>query len=753
MPDPLSIATGVLALLQVTGFVASELKKFHDGSSLANKTLSDLHRDLESLNRVLESMRNAFEHITAEQSGTTGHVGALWDNVARSIQDSKDVMRELQNLLIEINKDASFLDEHRKQLRLKRAEERITRFRLHIHSYRDGLQLSMQTIILVNQMSYSKSAEDKVLPSLSQLQDDVRRIAVGLNQRIVGLRGTPGTPQDDVQQQVAAMSNLRDCVRSAASTISSATTVMTARRLDDDAKSDLADYFPAEQSLAMQRWMESQTVCEYGEDSAVHYPPPQSVADVPVFEGDGDADSDDELQDEIVRLLYESGMAKLRAGDTSGAERSLRNCLNRLRQAGIGRPGSALGQQSETLRLVVTRLCDIFHSQQRWIECQDVLSQKLALIERLSGTKDLEYFRDSILLANVMKELDDTAAAQLHARRALKGCRKLQDTVGVDASLVLLIDLCEADGNENDRDAYATMLETLVVYESSPAHAGQMPEQHGASLADAPSSIGPTEAAAAAVSKLNLQSTAAEGRRGQFGDRSKTTGLHMVTQQRTQDQRQARTTAELVGPTAEPVPEAPVFTAKIVLIGDSGVGKTCLLKRFCQGVFLDEYTPTTFDNHVDNVELDGKYMHVALRDTAGAQGSYDDLRRASYRDAHVVLICFAINDPYSLMNVERKWYRETMELCPKTPTLLVGLQLDQPITTLDMVQKRLVAQKESVAVGRTIGARKYFECSAKTGEGVRDLFEYATRTAVAYGTKPSKKKEKGSLRRLFGSRG
>lgn len=83
----------------------------------------------------------------------------------------------------------------------------------------------MQTIILLNQLSYSKSTEMKVLPSLNELHDDVRRIALDLNQRIESLQATVYTPQD--QRQVTAMSNLLDCVRSAASTISSASTAVT----------------------------------------------------------------------------------------------------------------------------------------------------------------------------------------------------------------------------------------------------------------------------------------------------------------------------------------------------------------------------------------------------------------------------------------------------------------------------------------------------------------------------------------------
>ena len=76
----------------------------------------------------------------------TGHIGTLWDDVARSIEDGKDVLAQLQALVRKVSKDTKFLDEHRKQLRLNLAEEQIEEFRQHIRSFRDGLQLSLQAI-------------------------------------------------------------------------------------------------------------------------------------------------------------------------------------------------------------------------------------------------------------------------------------------------------------------------------------------------------------------------------------------------------------------------------------------------------------------------------------------------------------------------------------------------------------------------------------------------------------------------------
>lgn len=73
------------------------------------------------------------------------------------------------------------------------------------------------------------------------------------------------------------------------------------------------------------------------------------------------------------------------------------------------------------------------------------------------------------------------------------------------------------------------------------------------------------------------------------------------------------------------------------------------LIRRCQQV----YVPTVFENYVADVEVDGKHVELALWDTAG-QEDYDRLRPLSYPDSHVILICFAIDSPDSLDNVQEK---------------------------------------------------------------------------------------------------
>ncbi|RIB09756.1 ras family protein [Gigaspora rosea] len=173
---------------------------------------------------------------------------------------------------------------------------------------------------------------------------------------------------------------------------------------------------------------------------------------------------------------------------------------------------------------------------------------------------------------------------------------------------------------------------------------------------------------------------------------------------------------------------------KLVIVGDGACGKTCLLIVFSKGTFPEVYVPTVFENYVADVEVDGRHVELALWDTAG-QEDYDRLRPLSYPDSHVILICFAVDSPDSLDNVQEKWISEVMHFCHGLPIILVGCKKDlrfdpKTIEELRKTSQRPVTPEEGMSVSQRIGAYKYLECSAKTGEGVREVFEHATRAAL-----------------------
>ena len=66
-----------------------------------------------------------------------------------------------------------------------------------------------------------------------------------------------------------------------------------------------------------------------------------------------------------------------------------------------------------------------------------------------------------------------------------------------------------------------------------------------------------------------------------------------------------------------------------------------------------DYVPTVFENYVLNKQYEGKIIEFALWDTAG-QEEYDRLRPLSYPEAHVIFMCFAVDFPTSLENIEDK---------------------------------------------------------------------------------------------------
>lgn len=173
---------------------------------------------------------------------------------------------------------------------------------------------------------------------------------------------------------------------------------------------------------------------------------------------------------------------------------------------------------------------------------------------------------------------------------------------------------------------------------------------------------------------------------------------------------------------------------KLVIVGDGACGKTCLLIVFSKGTFPEVYVPTVFENYVADVEVDGRRVELALWDTAG-QEDYDRLRPLSYPDSNVILICFSIDLPDSLDNVQEKWISEVLHFCRGVPIILVGCKCDlrndpQTIENLRQTSQQPVSTAEGQSVADKIGAYKYLECAAKTGQGVREVFECATRASL-----------------------
>ncbi|CAI0435160.1 unnamed protein product [Linum tenue] len=194
---------------------------------------------------------------------------------------------------------------------------------------------------------------------------------------------------------------------------------------------------------------------------------------------------------------------------------------------------------------------------------------------------------------------------------------------------------------------------------------------------------------------------------------------------------------------------------KCVTVGDGAVGKTCLLISYTSNTFPTDYVPTVFDNFSANVVVDGSTVNLGLWDTAG-QEDYNRLRPLSYRGADVFILAFSLISKASYENIAKKWIPELRHYAPGVPIILVGTKLDLrddkqffndhpgavPITTAQNLSLTIGFLFKGEELKKLIGAPAYIECSSKTQQNVKAVFDAAIKV-VLQPPKQKKKKRKG----------
>mmetsp|Transcript_3426 Transcript_3426/g.6054 ORF Transcript_3426/g.6054 Transcript_3426/m.6054 type:complete len:202 (+) Transcript_3426:211-816(+) len=161
------------------------------------------------------------------------------------------------------------------------------------------------------------------------------------------------------------------------------------------------------------------------------------------------------------------------------------------------------------------------------------------------------------------------------------------------------------------------------------------------------------------------------------------------------------------------------YLFKMLLIGDSGVGKSCLLLRFADNTYNESHISTIgVDFKIRTIELDSKTIKLQIWDTAG-QERFRTIAAAYYRGAHGIVITYDITDRKSFENV-RSWMDEIGKYgSERVNKLLVG-------NKADLVAKRAVETEEGQDLANSLGM-KFLETSAKTSENVEQAFITMTR--------------------------
>jgi Ras-related protein Rab-1A len=156
------------------------------------------------------------------------------------------------------------------------------------------------------------------------------------------------------------------------------------------------------------------------------------------------------------------------------------------------------------------------------------------------------------------------------------------------------------------------------------------------------------------------------------------------------------------------------YLFKLLLIGDSGVGKSCLLLRFADDSYLESYISTIgVDFKIRTVELDGKTIKLQIWDTAG-QERFRTITSSYYRGAHGIIVVYDVTDQESFNNV-KQWLNEIDRYASENVNkLLVG-------NKSDLASKKVVDYQTAKAFADEIGI-PFLETSAKNATNVEQAF-------------------------------
>lgn len=157
---------------------------------------------------------------------------------------------------------------------------------------------------------------------------------------------------------------------------------------------------------------------------------------------------------------------------------------------------------------------------------------------------------------------------------------------------------------------------------------------------------------------------------------------------------------------------------KIIICGDSAVGKSKLVERY----LLDDYSPRTLSTYAltlfrHNVVEDGRSWSIDFWDTAG-QEQFDTLHASYYFQANACILAFDVTRKITYKNLE-KWYKEVRVYCPDIPCICVANKID--------VEPSMAKKRFNFAVNHQL---PFYFVSASDGTNVVRVFKESIRLAI-----------------------
>ncbi len=159
------------------------------------------------------------------------------------------------------------------------------------------------------------------------------------------------------------------------------------------------------------------------------------------------------------------------------------------------------------------------------------------------------------------------------------------------------------------------------------------------------------------------------------------------------------------------------YLFKILIIGESGVGKTCLLLRFTEDSFTTTFLTTIgIDFKIKIINLENKLIKLQIWDTAG-QERFRTITKTYYKGAHGIILTYDVTDQDSFKNI-RNWIKQIEANAQgNVKRVLVGNKCDKP--------DRVVTEEEGKKLADDFNM-SFFETSAKTNQNVNEVFQFLT---------------------------
>ena len=183
---------------------------------------------------------------------------------------------------------------------------------------------------------------------------------------------------------------------------------------------------------------------------------------------------------------------------------------------------------------------------------------------------------------------------------------------------------------------------------------------------------------------------------------------------------------------------------KVTLIGGTAVGKTCIIRRYSDDIYVENPPSTSGGSYSEKcVTVNNKNIHLNLWDTAG-QERFRALGKHFYKDAYIIILVYDITKKSTFQEIKDVWYPNVKQNGEKYSVLaVVG-------NKSDLYEEEEVTENEAKEYAKEIGAI-FMLVSAKNGDNVKNLFEDAIRKYLGddFVKKVEEmKKEKGEVTKI-----